>query len=56
MKLKLEVQGYFTQEEFLNILKQFEMQAPVLFASELTDHEELIGVIINCWTQMFRLV
>lgn len=42
MKLELQMQGYFTQEEFLNTLKLFEQRALYLFGTEMTDHEELI--------------
>ncbi len=44
MKLELQIQGYFTAQEFLDTLKKFEERAIALFNSELTDHEELIDL------------
>ena len=44
MKLDLNIQGYFTADEFLKTLEIFQKRALDLFNSDLDEHEELINL------------
>ena len=44
MKLDLNIQGYFTADEFLKTLEIYQKRALDLFNSDLDEHEELINL------------
>ena len=44
MKLDLNIQGYFTADEFIKTLEIFQKRALDLFNSDLEEHEELINL------------
>ncbi len=44
MKLDLNIQGYFTTDEFIKTLEIFQKRALDLFNSDLDEHEELINL------------
>ncbi len=44
MKLDLNIQGYFTADEFLKTLEIFQKRALDIFNSDLDEHEELINL------------